>query len=271
MTKGESMVEYFSFKRLLLDLLILGSACLIGCGTGGAYHESNGSIASADRYLDYRCDDLDSYGEWMTLPPYSQVWKPNVTQDWRPFHYGHWDYTDPNWTWVSYEPYGWIVYHYGNWLHSGTYGWVWIPGNGAWSPAMVEWMSYEDLVCWAPRPPRDVILPRPWERDQQGIDIWDVVHARDFAGDNVGQYRLESSVVRPRDQHVQIINRFPDLKMIEKYTGRPVPNVKIPREPVKVGKQQLHKMQVPPADQQRSDQHQTEVEKNVTRRSGNHR
>jgi hypothetical protein len=205
------------------------------------------------------------------LPPYGNVWKPNVAQDWRPFSYGHWDYTAPDWTWVSYEPFGWIVYHYGNWLDSGVYGWVWIPSSGSWSPATVDWVSYDDFVGWAPRPPRDVVLPHPWERNEQGVEVWNVVHARDFVNDNVGQNRSQGALARPRNQQEQISHRYPYPKMIEKYSGRPVQSVKIPREPVKVGKQQLHRMKVPPADLQRAEQHRGEVDKHVTKNAGGQR
>jgi hypothetical protein len=262
---------YRNQVKLWLIIIVLASAFLVGCGTTGAYQEAASGAAVNEHYADYSIDELDSYGEWVELPPYGRVWKPYVTQDWRPFYYGHWDWTAPNWTWISYEPFGWIVYHYGNWYYSGAYGWVWIPGNGPWSPARVEWMSYDDYVCWAPLPPRNVVLPRPWERDQNGIDEWSVVHARDFASDNVGRRSLESSMVRPRDEHVRTIGRFPDPRMVEKYSGQSVPNVEIRRQPVRVGKQEMQKAEVPPADRQRAEKHKPEVEKHVARRSGNHR
>jgi len=268
---------YRGQMKLWLIIIVLASAFLIGCGTTGVYQEPAPVTAGPGHYADYSIDELDSYGQWFELPPYGRVWKPNVTPDWRPFYYGHWDYTAPDWTWISYEPFGWIVYHYGNWYDSGVYGWIWIPGNSPWSPARVEWMSYDDYVCWAPLPPRDVVLPRPWERDQQGIDDWNVVHARDFASDNVGQHRLDSWLIRPRDEHVRTFNRFPDARTVERYSGRTVPNVKIARQPVRVGRQQMNKIEMPPVDQQRAEKYKREVEKHVTktaanpRSTGNHR
>ncbi len=220
--------------------------------------------------IQYGIDDLDAYGMWITLPPYGSAWRPNVSVGWAPYYYGHWDYTPPNWTWVSYEPFGWIVYHYGNWLYTPGYNWVWIPGNGPWSPARVEWMTYEDVAGWAPLPPRGVVLPPPWERFEN-INVWNVVRAGDFTRDDVGEYSMRGELAMPREPHAQVGNRVPDPRVIERYSGRPVPTVRIDRDPVKVGKQQLHKMRTPPADQQRAEQHKGEVEKHVTRSTGSHR
>jgi hypothetical protein len=257
--------------RLWLGILAIASPLLIGCAAGGVYRQTDVGVAGNEQYTDYSIDELDSYGVCYALPPYGRVWRPNVVQDWRPFYHGHWDYTEPTWTWVSYEPFGWIVYHYGNWVYTPEYGWVWIPDNAEWSPATVEWMYYGDFVCWAPLPPRGVIWPRPWERFEQGINVWNVVHAKDLASDNVGERRLVGSIARPDEQHVQIFNRFPDPKMIEQQTGQPNHSVKIERTPVTVGKQQLHKMRVPQSDQQRAEKYRPQVESRVTRRSGEHR
>ena len=252
-------------------LLALTTAMfLAGCASSGSTGGTNTAVSNSDQSADYRIDDLDNYGTWIALPPYGTVWKPNVTADWEPFYYGHWDYTAPNWTWVSYEPFGWVVYHYGNWYYGPGYGWVWIPGGGAWSPARVEWATYDDFVCWAPLPPRGVALPSPWER-YENVDMWNVVRAKDFAADNVGSYRVDRLSVRPQEQPPRIVHRLPDPKSIERYSGRPIPTVNIPREPVKVGKQQLHRMRMPPTDQQRADQHKGEVEKHVTKSTGEQR
>ncbi len=262
---------YRCFVRGKLWLVAIASACLVGCMTGGVYREAPVQEAGGEGYGNYSIDELDSYGVWYSLPPYGDVWRPNVEADWRPFYYGHWDYTEPAWTWVSYEPFGWIVYHYGTWLYTAEYGWVWIPGNGDWSPATVEWMYYDDYVCWAPLPPGGVVWPRPWQRYENRIDVWNVVRARDFTSDNVGEHRLESSEVRPDEERVQIYNRYPDPRVIEQRTGRPVQSVRIEREPVRVGKQQMHKMRVPDSDQQRVQKYRPQVEKHVTRRTGQHR
>lgn len=249
-----------------IGICAIATMTISGCVPVGAQR------STVVRYTDYDIDELSSYGAWVSIDPYGRAWRPNVDRDWTPFYYGHWDYAESHWTWISYEPFGWIVYHYGHWVYAPEYGWVWIPADGEWSPATVEWMYYDDYVCWAPLPPAGVVWPRPWERYRNGIEVWSVVHAKDFVSGNVGEHRVESSLVHPDEQRVQVVNRFPDPKMIEQYTGRPVPSVKIEREPVTVGKQQLHRMRVPESDQQRVEKYRPQVERRVTRRSsGEHR
>ncbi|HEV2989359.1 MAG TPA: DUF6600 domain-containing protein, partial [Candidatus Angelobacter sp.] len=72
--------------------------------------------------------DLDSYGRWVYVPGYGQVWQPYQTINWAPYQLGHWVW-EPyyGWTWVSYEPWGWAPYHYGRWFLYGS-SWYWYPG-----------------------------------------------------------------------------------------------------------------------------------------------
>ena len=111
----------------------------------------------------YNLEELNSYGEWVNINKYGNVWRPYVVNNWMPFDNGHWSYADGNWTWISYEPFGWIVYHYGNWYDDPFYGWVWIPSDDAWSPARVLWMDYDDYVGWAPMPLSGIEYGNPWE------------------------------------------------------------------------------------------------------------
>ena len=264
--------QYLSQTKLWMGILVLASMFLIGCFGWGVHHQVDVAVSVNEPYTDYSIDELDSYGVWNSMPPYGRVWRPNVAREWTPFYYGHWTYAEPNWTWVSYEPFGWIVYHYGRWIYTPEYAWVWIPDNGEWSPANVEWMYYDDFVCWAPLPPDGILWPRPWERYEDRTDVWNVVHSKDFVSENVGDHRLGSSLVHPADeQHVQIVNHFPDSKMIEARVGRPIESVKIDRAPVQVGKQQLHKMQVPQSEQERVERNRPQAESHVTRRSAEHR
>ena len=94
-----------------------------------------------------------SYGEWVTVPSYGQVWRPaGVAAGWRPYYYGRWEWTNEGWFWVSDEPWGWAAYHYGRWAWDGYYGWVWVPGY-EWAPAWVSWRVSGDVVGWAPLAP----------------------------------------------------------------------------------------------------------------------
>ena len=100
--------------------------------------------------IDYFVDRLSPYGDWLETQEYGWVWQPNgVEDDWRPFTYGHWEYTDYGWTWVSHFPWGWAAFHYGAWAHMEGTGWVWVPA-GIWYPARVIWRYSDDYVGWAP-------------------------------------------------------------------------------------------------------------------------
>jgi hypothetical protein len=108
--------------------------------------------------------ELNDYGEWVMVPGYGTVWRPDAGPDWRPFQYGHWVYSNEGWVWDSDEPFGWIVCHYGNWFYDDVQGWVWLPGN-TWSPARVKWYVTDNEIGWEPLFPEH----RPGHH-------WDKVH-----------------------------------------------------------------------------------------------
>jgi len=121
-------------------------------------------------------EDLDSYGNWVNVPEYGNVWQPTVVGDWAPYSSGRWVWEDwYGWTWVSYDPWGWAPYHYGRWFHHDRFGWCWYPGLfGArhyWSPALVGFFGFGHGVGvgfgfgfgnigWVPLAPYEVF--RPW-------------------------------------------------------------------------------------------------------------
>ena len=106
--------------------------------------------------LVYFQNQLLPYGQWVDVPPYGPVWRPNDAMQiagWRPyFNQGYWQYTEAGWFWHSDAPYGDIVFHYGRWMRDVRYGWVWIPGYD-WAPAWVSWRHAEGFAGWAPLPP----------------------------------------------------------------------------------------------------------------------
>jgi len=65
---------------------------------------------------------LAGYGEWIHLAGVGRVWRPWVAPDWRPYTWGRWVMTPMGWTWVSYEPWGYVPHHYGSWALT-TVGW----------------------------------------------------------------------------------------------------------------------------------------------------
>ncbi|MDD5675985.1 MAG: hypothetical protein PHC61_17575, partial [Chitinivibrionales bacterium] len=94
------------------------------------------SRAEVDVSINANFSELNDYGEWVMVPGYGSVWRPDADPGWRPFVYGHWVYSNEGWVWDSDEPFGWIVCHYGNWYNDREQGWVWVPGY-EWSPARV--------------------------------------------------------------------------------------------------------------------------------------
>src|SRR5438132_363815 len=111
---------------------------------------------------DFRGDrELSGSGEWLDTPEYGTVWRPtSVDSDWRPYLYGHWEWTTVGWAWVSDEPFGWAVYHYGRWAYMGSWGWAWVPGR-VWAPAWVAWRWGNGYAGWCPLGPRRYVYQQP--------------------------------------------------------------------------------------------------------------
>ncbi|WP_153130185.1 DUF6600 domain-containing protein [Dechloromonas hortensis] len=119
--------------------------------------------------------DLDTYGDWQSLPDYGAVWYPRaVADDWAPYRYGRWVWIAPwGWTWVDRAPWGFAPFHYGRWVQvRGRWGWV--PGSyvarPVYAPALVAWIGNPGwsisfsfgsapAVGWFPLAPREVYVP----------------------------------------------------------------------------------------------------------------
>lgn len=223
-----SHVERKSTKRTLLWSIGLLSALFILILGGCAYEASIGAdYENTPDDVSY----LAQYGSWTDVAPYGSVWVPSVTPGWEPFTYGHWVWTDDNWAWVSYEPYGWLVYHYGNWDYKTTVGWFWIEGD-TWSPAQAMWVDYDDYVGWAPVPPAGVEWPDPW--DESDFDPWVMVSLNDFDNENIEQHRLHRAP-EPMDPDRQDVFHSPaDIGRIEGFKGEQIPPMKLERRDVPI-------------------------------------
>ncbi len=107
----------------------------------------------------YGWDDLNYYGNFMTVPGYGMCWQPFFTgMGWNPYMDGAWMmYPGFGYSWVSAYPWGWTPYHYGSWIFAPGYGWVWQPGY--------NWMAWNiPPVINAPRnyvPPRPPVIGNP--------------------------------------------------------------------------------------------------------------
>jgi hypothetical protein len=227
MRKKELTGRGLKLAPLTLLFIVFSIFMSAGCG-------SYPSQVYADIGVEGSTDDvtyLAQYGTWTDVAPYGSVWVPSVSSDWRPFVYGHWEWTDAGWAWVSYEPYGWLVYHYGNWDYAADIGWFWIEGN-EWSPAPVEWLNFEDFCAWAPLPPAGVEWHDPWYKE--GPDCWVMVRDRDFDRENIGQYQIN---VPPRPEYREFENishRPIGVDVIERYTRRKIEPQLLKHGPVQV-------------------------------------
>ena len=220
---------------------------------------------------------LSSYGEWVYIPTFGTVWRPDVVPGWQPFYYGHWIWTSDDWAWASYEPYGWLVYHYGFWGYSPEIGWFWVPGD-TWYPARVQWYIFEDYVGWAPIPPQGIVWLDPW--DPYDINVWIVIDMDDFTSENVGRYRVERPIYREIASHRTILERAPDVREIESVIRRKVPVVEVREQPINIrhrtvsvpptsyewGDTELKKMVLPTVEKRKVEKHAPRVEKEVLTR-----
>ncbi len=254
--KNQTLDIFFSASvALMLSLL------LAGCVAGVVYRERPRPAAYQ---AEYNIEELNQYGEWVYAEDYGNVWRPFVDADWTPFYYGHWAYTDDGWTWISYEPFGWIVYHYGNWVYTPAYGWAWIPGDGKWSPARVQWVQYGDYVCWAPLAPRAVVWPHPWERRDH--DVWVVVRSSDFASENIGAHLVDPTSIQWEAHRGAGITRGPELSAIQQRSSVPVQRIRIEREKVVVGNREFHRMRMPDSEKERVEKFRPRIEKEAVKR-----
>jgi len=97
---------------------------------------------------------LNNHGTWLELGEYGRCWRPsNMGERWAPYTDGSWSYSRYGWTWVSNEEFGGIVYHYGRWMRTLQAGWCWVP-DLEWAAAWVSWRYGQDVVGWAPLPPK---------------------------------------------------------------------------------------------------------------------
>src|SRR5207237_1027165 len=113
--------------------------------------DSGYAAARGPSYDDFRNDaELSWNGEWIQTPEYGTVWRPRrVRDDWQPYVYGRWVWTEAGWAWASDEPFGWAVYHYGRWAWSPAAGWMWVPGR-IWAPAWGTWRWTDGYAAWWP-------------------------------------------------------------------------------------------------------------------------
>jgi hypothetical protein len=111
----------------------------------------------------YGWSDLNTYGEWVTLPGNRFGWSPYAAVGWSPYTYGMWNsYGGMGWTWISADPWGWVTDHCGMWDFDQTFGWYWMNpmfGCGMWYPGLVNWFGGPGWYGWAPIQPGHPRIP----------------------------------------------------------------------------------------------------------------
>jgi len=121
---------------------------------------------------------LDENGRWETVyyrGEYREVWRPtSVEEGWAPYTVGHWTDWGGDYTWVPYEPFGYVTHHYGYWFQANDY-WYWTPpsvsvgwgvpywGIGfGWYPGRVGWLYSGDAIGWFPLLPWEPFYAFNW-------------------------------------------------------------------------------------------------------------
>jgi hypothetical protein len=251
--KMKNKISLIGIRKFILPIIIALTILRCSASEGGGTTDNSGLGG-------YNLAELNNYGDWIQISPYGNAWQPYVVNDWMPFENGHWVFADGNWTWISYEPFGWIVYHYGYWYDDPFYGWVWLPSDDAWSPARVSWIDYDDYIGWAPLPPPGINYGNPWERNE--YHYWHVVRHRDFTEDNLHNYLI----VNPTRNEIgnrEVIKAEPKKNEIERYANKPIPEIKIQRENITLPPRQIKKMNLPMEENRRVEQNAPRVRNEV--------
>lgn len=181
-------------------------------------------------------DSLQPYGDWVFAGSYGRVWRPRVAVGWRPYYYGHWEWTDEGWLWASDEPWGWAAYHYGRWAYDPTYSWIWVPGY-QWAPAWVSWRFSGEVIGWAPLLPGFSVYVTSyphiysyWTFVPCGRFVGVPVYSAAYAPAYVPRIWHTTSPAPPRTVHYGVPAPAwggPARTFVEQRVGRPIPAARI--------------------------------------------
>ena len=240
-------------SRLMLAGLALVLAALVtGCGYTQVKDSPPSDEPAEEVYYDEPYQDpneyptsfpaLDPYGRWVPMDQFGWAWRPDVYRDWRPYYHGHWTWSDWGWTWISYEPFGWATYHYGNWVLDPYWGWVWFPGYD-WSANRVNWIVYDNYVCWAPMPIHDYMIGDPWMHEYE--HAWNVVDVRDFQHFYVGDFGVRDFRPTVYKHESRLKYKAPEVNYVQAQSGVSVTMVNLERQQVPGHDEGLMRVKVP--------------------------
>ncbi len=203
--------------------------------------------------------ELTEYGTWIHSAPFGWVWQPYVEDGWQPYYHGHWVWSQWGWTWVSYEPFGWAAYHYGHWVFDPIWAWIWIPGY-EWYPSRVQWVVYDDYICWAPLGPPGYLIADPWASPID--DLWIVVEPGHFTHPHVGRYTKRRYRWKTTSSSItRVFRNPPDVRYVGRHRGKSVRKVDIGVTKIKVGSKEIRKMKLPDKQRKTVDRYKTKTRK----------
>lgn len=177
------------------------------------------------------------------------VWKPSAdlgvtlvageTPVYVPYSNGQWINTDAGWYFKAPTPVEETTSHYGRWVNSPTAGWLWVPGR-VWAPAWVDWKQNDGYVAWAPIPPSVYLVDGTMIVPLMENNNYTIVERRYFLEPSIYKYNKHyydnSNVILVSEMtgtqgivvvNNVIINRGPDVNIIQTIYGRNIELVKI--------------------------------------------
>ena len=183
--------------------------------------------------------DLGMVFAWSPSPNLAVGVAVGETPEYRPYRNGQWVNTDEGWYFRAPTPWEETVHHHGRWVHSPTAGWLWVPGR-VWAPAWVNWRQNDDYISWAPLPPSDYLDDDYMSDPQIDDDYYMIVERRHFIdpdiylyynpfydnGDRIYASQMTGTVGITVVNNI-IINRGPDVNIIQNIYGRNIDMVKI--------------------------------------------
>jgi hypothetical protein len=188
--------------------------------------------ADVDVSFGFFYSDLSPHGSWLVSANYGQVWQPRVySADWNPYYDGRWVYSDFGWTWVSDYAWGDVPYHYGTWTLDPVLGWVWVPGY-VWAPSWVVFRTGPDYIGWAPVSPSFSVGLSGGSYDYDP-NLFVFVGARNFLAPQIRTYVVPTTTTRTfirsttvvnniNIENNVVVNRGPDLRVVEQATGKQI-------------------------------------------------
>jgi hypothetical protein len=184
--------------------------------------------------------DIGALFVWRPAPELGISLTTGEVPVYMPYSNGQWVNSDAGWYYKAPTPAEEITSHYGRWAYNDRIGWVWVPGR-VWAPAWVDYRENADYIAWTPVPPyvyiNNGVLDVPVIVDE---DRYVIVEKRYYAEPEFHKYiyvENKNKVMIKEMTRINgvmvvnntIINRGPDVSVIETMLGRPVEKVTITR------------------------------------------